>query len=151
MKLQADPTVVYGASGGSGAPDHPLTKAELARDDPFNTYRSNGLPPAPICSPSVASLEAVAHPLSSDDLYFVADGTGGHVFSKGLEAHASAVAKWRALPCGSASEGIDHRHADQHGVQEHHRHPGDGPGYQRDHVCSGERRLRGRRRGCLGA
>jgi UPF0755 protein len=98
MKLQADPTVVYGASGGSGVLDHPLTKAELARDDPFNTYRSNGLPPAPICSPSVASLEAVAHPVSSDDLYFVADGSGGHVFSKGIEAHVAAVAKWRALP-----------------------------------------------------
>ncbi len=98
MKLQADPTVVYAASGGSGVLDHPLTKAELMRDDPFNTYRSNGLPPAPICSPSVASLEAVAHPMASDDLYFVADGTGGHVFSQGLEAHASAVARWRALP-----------------------------------------------------
>ena len=98
MKLQADPTVVYGASGGSGVLDHPLTKAELAHDDPFNTYRSNGLPPAPICSPGIASLEAVAHPIASDDLYFVADGSGGHTFSKGLEAHASAVAKWRALP-----------------------------------------------------
>jgi UPF0755 protein len=97
MKLQADPTVAYLVSGGAGVLDHPLTKAELARDDPFNTYRSTGLPPAPICSPSVASLIAVTHPARTDDLFFVADGTGGHVFSRGLDAHDAAVAHWRSL------------------------------------------------------
>lgn len=97
MKLQADPTVVYLASGGSGVLDHRLTRAELGRDDPFNTYRSAGLPPAPICSPGLDSLRAVVHPDASDDLFFVADGTGGHVFSHSYEAHDVAVAKWRAL------------------------------------------------------
>jgi UPF0755 protein len=98
MKLQADPTVVYLASGGSGVLDHHLTRAELGRDDPFNTYRSAGLPPAPICSPGLDSLRAALHPAASDDLFFVADGTGGHVFSRNYEAHDIAVARWRALP-----------------------------------------------------
>ena len=101
MRLQADPTVVYLASNGSGALDHPLTRAELGRDDPFNTYRSAGLPPAPICSPSLDSIKAVLHPLASEDLFFVADGSGGHVFSRSYEAHDSAVARLRALAPGS--------------------------------------------------
>jgi UPF0755 protein len=98
MRLQADPTVVYGVSNGAGVLDHGLTKAELARDDPFNTYRNAGLPPGPICSPSVASIEAVLRPAQSDDLYFVADGTGGHTFSRTLDIHEAAVSRWRALP-----------------------------------------------------
>jgi len=97
MKLQADPTVVYLASNGAGVLDHRVTRAELERDDPFNTYRSLGLPPAPICSPGLDSLHAVLHPDASDDLFFVADGTGGHVFSRSYEAHEIAVARWRAL------------------------------------------------------
>jgi UPF0755 protein len=97
MRLQADPTVIYLVSNGAGVLDHPLTRSELGRDDPFNTYRSVGLPPAPICSPSLDSLHAVLHPAASDDLFFVADGTGGHVFSRTYEAHDIAVAKWRAL------------------------------------------------------
>jgi UPF0755 protein len=96
MKLQADPTVAYLASGGSGVLDHRLTRAELGRDDPFNTYRSPGLPPAPICSPGLDTVLAVLHPAASDDLFFVADGTGGHVFSRSNEAHEVAVARWRA-------------------------------------------------------
>jgi UPF0755 protein len=96
MKLQADPTVVYLASNGAGVLDHRLTRAELGRDDPFNTYRSVGLPPAPICSPSVESVRAVLHPMASDDLFFVADGTGGHVFSRNYGEHDTAVARWRA-------------------------------------------------------
>jgi UPF0755 protein len=97
MKLQADPTVVYLASNGAGVLNHHLTRAELGRDDPFNTYRSMGLPPAPICSPGVDSVRAVLHPATSDDLFFVADGSGGHVFSRSYEAHDAAVARWRAL------------------------------------------------------
>lgn len=97
MKLQADPTVVYLASNGAGVLDHPLTRSELGRDDPFNTYRSVGLPPAPICSPGSDSVRAVLHPAASDDLFFVADGSGGHVFSRSYEAHQAAVARWRAL------------------------------------------------------
>jgi UPF0755 protein len=98
MKLQADPTVVYSASNGAGVLDHPLTRTELARDDPYNTYRTQGLPPAPICSPGLRSLRAVLHPAASDDLYFVADGSGGHVFSQTYEAHNAAVSRWRARP-----------------------------------------------------
>jgi UPF0755 protein len=97
MKLQADPTVIYLASNGAGVLDHPLTRSELGRDDPFNTYRSVGLPPAPICSPGLDSLHAVLHPADSQDLFFVADGSGGHVFSRTYEAHDANVARWRAL------------------------------------------------------
>jgi len=96
MRLQADPTVVYAVSGGLGALDHGLTKAELARDDPYNTYRNAGLPPGPICAPGAASLDAVLHPAASDALYFVADGTGGHTFSRTLEMH-EAASRLRAL------------------------------------------------------
>ncbi len=104
MRLQADPTVVYLASNGAGVLDHHLTKSELMRDDPFNTYRSVGLPPAPICSPGLDSIQAALHPADSDDLYFVADGSGGHTFSHGYEAHEAAVARRRAMvPSGSRS------------------------------------------------
>jgi UPF0755 protein len=96
MKLQADPTVAYAASGGSGVLDHPLTRSELSRDDPFNTYRVAGLPPTPICSPGQSSVEAVLHPATSDDLFFVADGSGGHTFSRTFKDHDAAVTRWRA-------------------------------------------------------
>jgi UPF0755 protein len=93
--------VVYGASGGAGVLDHGLTKAELARDDPYNTYRNVGLPPGPICAPSLASIEAALHPMQSDDLYFVADGTGGHSFSRTLETHEAAIRQRALVPQGS--------------------------------------------------
>jgi UPF0755 protein len=97
MRLQSDPTVIYGASGGAGVLDHPLTRAELDADNPYNTYRIAGLPPGPIASPGIAALQAVAHPAVTDDLYFVADGTGGHVFSRTIEEHNRNVARWRSL------------------------------------------------------
>ena len=98
MRLQADPTVAYIASNGAGVLDHRLTRSDLQRDsDPFNTYRSAGLPPAPICSPGLDSVRAVLHPAASDDLFFVADGSGGHTFSRSYEAHEAAAARWRAL------------------------------------------------------
>lgn len=96
MKLQADPTVAYAISGGGGVLDHKLNRADLDRDDPYNTYLHTGLPPGPICSPGVASLHAVSRPMSSDDLYFVADGSGGHAFARTVEAHTRNVARWRA-------------------------------------------------------
>jgi UPF0755 protein len=97
MRLEADPTVIYAASDGAGVLEHPLTKADLRVDSPYNTYRYAGLPPGPICSPGRDAIEAVLHPVASDDLYFVADGTGGHVFSRDIAAHDAAVARWRAL------------------------------------------------------
>ena len=102
MKLQSDPTVVYGASGGLGVLDHGLTRAELARDDPYNTYRIAGLPPGPICMPGLAAVQATLQPATTDALYFVADGTGGHAFARTLEEHNRNVARWRELERGRA-------------------------------------------------
>ncbi len=97
MKLQSDPTVVYAASQGAGILDRPLGRADLDRDDPYNTYRIRGLPPGPIAAPGIAALRAVMHPTPSDDLFFVADGSGGHAFSRTLEDHSKHVARWRVL------------------------------------------------------
>ena len=97
MKLQSDPTVVYGASGGTGVLDHGLTRAELDRNDPYNTYRIAGLPPGPISMPGAAALRAVTQPAQSDELFFVADGTGGHVFARTQDEHLRNVARWREV------------------------------------------------------
>jgi UPF0755 protein len=97
MKLQSDPTVAYGADGGLGPLDRALTRADLDHDDPYNTYRVAGLPPGPICSPGIASLQAVTQPAQTDDLYFVADGTGGHSFARTLEEHDRNVGHYRAV------------------------------------------------------
>ena len=95
MRLQSDPTVIYAASGGLGALDHPITRSELDRADPYNTYRIPGLPPGPICMPGLASLRAATQPASSDALYFVADGSGGHAFAHSEDDHQRNVARWR--------------------------------------------------------
>ncbi len=97
MRLQSDPTVVYGLVGGKGTLGHPIQKSEVEAPSPYNTYLIDGLPPGPITNPGRASLEAVANPSQSQDLYFVADGTGGHVFSETLDEHQRNVARWRQL------------------------------------------------------
>ena len=98
MRLQSDPTVIYGIYGGAGKPaDKPITRSDLDDKNPYNTYVINGLPPSPIAIPGRAALEAVANPSRTKDLYFVADGTGGHVFAETLEEHNENVARWREI------------------------------------------------------
>src|SRR5690606_5278722 len=98
MRLQSDPTILYGLFGGKGRPaDRPIYQSDIDKPTPYNTYAINGLPPGPIANPGRESLEAVANPSKTKDLYFVADGTGGHVFATTLEEHNENVARWRAI------------------------------------------------------
>ncbi|MER8443465.1 endolytic transglycosylase MltG [Mesorhizobium sp. M1066] len=98
MRLQSDPTIIYGLFGGKGKPaDRPIYQSDIQKQTPYNTYVINGLPPTPIANPGRAALEAVANPSKTADLYFVADGTGGHVFAATLDEHNENVARYRAL------------------------------------------------------
>jgi UPF0755 protein len=98
MRLQSDPTIIYGVYGGAGAPtDHTILRSELDKETPYNTYQITGLPPGPIANPGRAALEAVANPSRTDELYFVADGTGGHAFATSLEEHERNVRRWRQV------------------------------------------------------
>jgi UPF0755 protein len=95
MKLQSDPTTVYGLFRASGERKAGLTTRDLASDSPYNTYRMPGLPPGPITHPSQAAIEAVLNPPETAELYFVATGTGGHVFATTLDEHQRHVATYR--------------------------------------------------------
>ena len=97
MRLQSDPTVVYGITKGAGPLGRRLTRADLRKETPYNTYVIGGLPPGPIANPGRAAIEAVMQPAQTDELYFVADGTGGHVFSTTLQEHNRNVRKWRKI------------------------------------------------------
>jgi len=97
MRLQSDPTIIYGLVGGQGPLGRPLRRSEIDKATPYNTYVIDGLPPTPICNPGKASLHAVLDPPDTNHLYFVADGTGGHVFSDSLAQHQRNVAKWRQV------------------------------------------------------
>lgn len=111
MRLQSDPTIVYGIVGGQGALGRGITKFDIETKSPYNTYQVSGLPPGPICNPGKSALQAALHPAQTSDLYFVADGTGGHAFSETLKEHNTAVQKWRevekqrAKPADDAKQG----------------------------------------------
>ena len=97
MRLQSDPTIVYGITRGAGPLGRAIRRSEIARVTPYNTYQIDGLPPTPICNPGRASIEAVLNPPATNDLYFVADGTGGHAFSPSLAGHTRNVGNWRKI------------------------------------------------------
>jgi UPF0755 protein len=97
MKLQSDPTIIYGLVGGKGTLGRPILRSEIEQPTPYNTYVIDGLPPGPIANPGRAALEAVANPARTKELYFVADGTGGHAFSETLDQHMRNVGRLRAL------------------------------------------------------
>ena len=97
MRLQSDPTIVYGLVAGQGTLGHSITRAELDKRTPYNTYQIDNLPPGAIDNPGRAALEAVANPSRTADLYFVADGTGGHVFASNIEEHNRNVQRWRQI------------------------------------------------------
>jgi len=104
MKLQSDPTIIYGLTGGKGSLGRPILKSEIEQPTPYNTYVIDGLPPGPIANPGRASLEAAANPARTKDLYFVADGSGGHVFSENYDQHQKNVARLRAIEKTPAPE-----------------------------------------------
>jgi UPF0755 protein len=97
MKLQSDPTIIYGLVGGKGTLGRPIKRSEITQPSPYNTYVVDGLPPGPIANPGRASLEAAANPARTRDLFFVADGTGGHTFTETYGEHQKNVAKLRAM------------------------------------------------------
>ena len=102
MRLQSDPTIIYGLTGGKGSLGRPILKSEIEQPTPYNTYVIDGLPPGPIANPGRASLDAAANPARTKDLYFVADGTGGHVFSENYDQHQKNVARLRVIERGDA-------------------------------------------------
>src|SRR5882762_3510463 len=97
IKLQSDPTIIYGLVGGRGTLGRPIKRSEIMQPSPYNTYVVDGLPPGPIANPGRASLEATANPARTRDLFFVADGTGGHSFTETYDQHQKNVAKLRTM------------------------------------------------------
>src|SRR5690606_14368527 len=100
MRLQADPTVIYGLTEGDGALGRELNRQDWQHDSSYNSYLIDGLPPGPIVNPGRASIEAVLRPAPVDYLYFVADGSGGHAFARTLDEHNRNVAQWRKIKNG---------------------------------------------------
>lgn len=97
IRLQSDPTIIYGLVGGVGKLGRGLFRSEIDKETPYNTYKINGLPPTPIANPGRAAIEAVLNPKETEDIYFVADGTGGHIFAKTLKEHEYNVKNWRII------------------------------------------------------
>lgn len=114
MRLQSDPTIIYGIFGGDGKPsDRAILQSDIDKQTPYNTYVIKGLPPTPIANPGRAALEAVANPSRTKDLYFVADGTGGHVFAESLDDHNANVRRWRKLEAEKAKAAQESQDAGQ--------------------------------------
>ncbi len=105
MRLQTDPTVIYGITKGEGVLGRGLRQSELRRETPYNTYVIDGLPPTPIANPGAEAIKAAMNPDTTDYLFFVADGTGGHAFAETLDEHNENVAKWRAIEAAAGAEG----------------------------------------------
>ena len=103
MRLQTDPTVIYGITLGKGGLGRGLRRSELDEPTPYNTYQIDGLPPTPIANPGKAAIEAALNPATTEFLYFVADGTGGHAFGKTLDEHNANVRKWRQIEAERAA------------------------------------------------
>lgn len=97
IRLQSDPTIIYGLVGGKGTLGRPILRSELQKVTAYNTYHINGLPPTPIANPGRAAIEAVLNPESTKDIFFVADGTGGHIFAETLAQHNKNVRNWRKI------------------------------------------------------
>ncbi|MCU0900328.1 MAG: endolytic transglycosylase MltG [Cypionkella sp.] len=105
MRLQTDPTVIYGITNGQGVLGRGIRQSELRRETPYNTYVIDGLPPTPIANPGRLSIEAALNPDTTDYIFFVADGTGGHAFAVTLEEHNANVARWREIERQRGQEG----------------------------------------------
>jgi len=104
IRLQSDPTIIYGLVGGKGKLDHPILESEKRQPTPYNTYVIDGLPPGPIANPGRASLEAAANPARTKEMYFVADGAGGHIFSENYDQHQKNVDRLRGIERQQRSE-----------------------------------------------
>ncbi len=102
MRLESDPTIIYGIVGGKGSLGRGILSSEIRAPTAYNTYVINGLPPGPIANPGRAAMEATANPSKTRDIFFVADGTGGHAFAETLEQHNRNVARWRLIEGGTA-------------------------------------------------
>ncbi|MET0969048.1 MAG: endolytic transglycosylase MltG, partial [Tardiphaga sp.] len=107
MKLQSDPTIIYGLVGGKGTLGRPIKRSEIVQPSPYNTYVVEGLPPGPIANPGRASLEATANPARTRDLFFVADGTGGHAFTETYDQHQKNVARLRTIEKAAQNDAVE--------------------------------------------
>jgi UPF0755 protein len=105
IKLQSDPTIIYGLVGGRGTLGRPIMKSEIEQPTPYNTYVIEGLPPGPIANPGRAALEAAANPARTKEIFFVADGAGGHAFADTLDQHQKNVARLRTVEQQQRGEG----------------------------------------------
>ena len=107
MRLQTDPTVIYGITKGEGGPlGRGIRQSELRAETPYNTYVIDGLPPTPIANPGAEAIRAALDPEQTNEIFFVADGTGGHLFAETLAEHNQNVAAWRAIEAArEAAEG----------------------------------------------